>query len=211
MNTVGRDMNVTKVFVMLREIGYWLFPVLALVPIGVAFFLGLPGNFGQLMLYLLPGLLALIVGSAVPVFEGGRRWLAISVSVALCVMSGLLLSHAWKHADLDVTDQIHQTDYPSLVDGDRRTVTIDLPRQRSALALSFRFSEINGDQICVPHTTIQVSTASDGDGGNRLAPDDTATVRLDHGRKRVVLYLRFNTDHGCVVDLHISKAVLRDH
>ncbi|MEV0468146.1 hypothetical protein AB0I30_07985 [Nocardia tengchongensis] len=210
-NQVGRDMKNTRVLVILGDFGHWIFPVLTLIPLGAAFALGLPGSSAQMMRYLIPCGLALVAGSAVLSVRGGRRWLAVSAAVSLSIVSGLLLVHTWRHGDLDVTDRVHHsTSVSGLATGDQRTVTVDIPRPRAELAISFRLSESSENQICVPLTAIEVVT-SGGYGGVEVQSGGIATIQLDRNWTSVSLKLTVRTDQGCQVDLHVGSAVLRDH
>ncbi|WP_067834708.1 hypothetical protein [Nocardia lijiangensis] len=195
---------------------YWMLPLLPLAVLVAAFVYHLPGSGWQMGCYLVPGILALISSSAFPAIKGNWRWIALSATVILAVTSGVQLVWALDHGDIDVTGRVHQSSDQPLAEGRTQTLTVDIPTQRSSLAISFRLSEHHREQMCVPHTRIQVNTrhgyaaAPLMDGQVRVAEYEAATIVLHRGRTEVELNVTVVTDKGCEVDLQVDKAILTD-
>ncbi|MGY2112996.1 hypothetical protein ACW9HR_03660 [Nocardia gipuzkoensis] len=196
--------------------GNWVLPFLALATLAAAFAYRLPGNGWQMGCYLVPGVLALIASLAFPAIKDNWRWAALSTAVMLAVTSGVQLVWASDHGDIDVSGRVHQSSDQPLAEGKVQTLTVDIPTQRSSLAISFRLSEHHRHQMCVPHTRVQVNTrhgyaaAPLMDGQVRVAEYEAATIMLDRSRTEVELNLSVVTDKGCEVDLQVDKAILRE-
>ncbi|WP_280250489.1 hypothetical protein [Nocardia abscessus] len=195
---------------------FWVLPFLALAVLVAAFAYHLPGSGWQMGCYLVPGILALIASFAFPAIKGNWRWIVLSATVVLTVTSGVQLDWALDHGDIDVTGRVHQSSDEPLAVGKTQSLTVDIPTQRSILAISFRLSEHHREQICLPHTRIQVNTrhgyaaAPLTDGQVRVAEYEAATIVLHRSRPEVELNVTVVTDRGCEVDLQVDKAILRD-
>ncbi|MEV0031774.1 hypothetical protein [Nocardia sp. NPDC050793] len=215
---LARDITITvnQYLEQIASGGNWVLPLLALATLAAAFAYRLPGNGWQMGCYLVPGILALIASSAFPATKDNWRWVALSTAVILAVTSGVQLVWASDHGDIDVSGRVHQSSDQPLAEDKPQTLIVDIPTQRSSLAISFRFSEHYRGQMCVPHTMVQINTrhgyasAPLVDGQVRVAEHEVATIMLDRNRTKVELNLTAVTDQGCEVDLQVDSAILRD-
>lgn len=142
-------------------------------------------------------------------FSAWQLVVALAVLVAL-VGTGLFI---WRVVDqsraLTVTDSVElSAGAESMKNGKRLTLSLRAPAPRDQLLLTFDAKDHGFGSPCVPSSHLSLS--QHGRGTKRTQFGEEISIDLA-GDRSVRLEIALQTDTGCVLEVEVAKAVLRNN
>ncbi|MEO3755878.1 hypothetical protein [Streptomyces sp. B6B3] len=139
----------------------------------------------------------------------------LSVGALLLGLCGwLVLQHLVDHGDLDVTGQFRFEGSQPLKDGETVTATARPEETRDRLLFTLDLTDDDPRLgTCVPTATASVVlTAGEGPAAREVevATGEEAEIPLGGARTTLGLDITLHADVGCLMDVAISSATLRD-
>ncbi|MEE1940800.1 hypothetical protein V1L54_15545 [Streptomyces sp. TRM 70361] len=146
-------------------------------------------------------------------------WQLVSaLSLLVVVLSGALL--VWRYVEqsrsLTVTDRVKLTSVKGQQAGPERMengsvahLAVRVPRPRDRLRLTIGADEVGNGQ-CAPVSSLRL-TGAGIDGHQETRPGREALIGLDRSERRADLKVELKTRSGCLLSLHVTKAVLENH